>query len=136
MSADGQMKYLGVRLRRFAAVLMNGLPAPASLTLQYRLIKNKNAVVAGGVGCVLLKSPTSIFPCRPLSNIASLKSVVYMRVNRPSWRRLAAHAMTFAAFRALFKAGSKTEMSSAMIPITTSSSTNVKPRDERPAEIL
>src|SRR4051794_16508139 len=47
-------------------------------------------------------------------------------------RRFDEHCTRTALRRALFSAGSSTEISTAMMPITTSSSTSVKPRMIRP----
>jgi hypothetical protein len=50
-----------------------------------------------------------------------------MKTNNPSWCMFAKQAVVVAASRALFKEGSRMEINNAMIPITTNSSTNVKP---------
>src|SRR5436305_10046863 len=46
----------------------------------------------------------------------------------PIWRRLQAHLARLAVSRALDREGRRIEISRAMIPMTTSSSTSVKPR--------
>src|SRR4051812_45440069 len=46
-------------------------------------------------------------------------------------RRLLAHLIRFACSRARLRDGSRMEMSSAMMPMTTSSSTSVNPATER-----
>src|SRR3954449_557762 len=57
----------------------------------------------------------------------SLNAIPYMRKAMPSWRRLLRHCVRFAASRALASVGSRIEISSAMMPMTTSNSTSVKP---------
>jgi hypothetical protein len=49
----------------------------------------------------------------------------------PSWRTVERHCAVRAARRARFSAGSRIPISTAMIPITTSSSTSVKPHRVR-----
>src|SRR5437763_8058938 len=56
-----------------------------------------------------------------------LFSFAYIWRPWPIWRRLLAHLTRLACSRARFKDGSRMEISSAMMPITTSSSTRVKP---------
>ena len=55
---------------------------------------------------------------------------------RPIWCRLLAHLARLAVSRALFSDGSRIEISSAMMPMTTSSSTRVKPLVLRTGEQL
>src|SRR3954452_3085232 len=50
---------------------------------------------------------------------------------RPSCRRLLRHLVWFAASRARLRLGSRMLTSTAMMPMTTSSSTRVKPPDRR-----
>src|SRR3954447_24271208 len=50
---------------------------------------------------------------------------------RPSCRRLLRHFVAFAASRARLRLGSRIETSTAMMPMTTSNSTSVKPPDRR-----
>src|SRR5437868_5849090 len=53
----------------------------------------------------------------------------YICMACPIVRKFAMHLTVLAALRALFKEGSRIEMSKAIMPITTSNSTSVKPRD-------
>jgi hypothetical protein len=52
----------------------------------------------------------------------------YRSIANPICRRFDRQAVTFACSRAAFSAGSRMAIRSAMIPITTSSSTSVNPR--------
>ena len=56
-----------------------------------------------------------------------LFSLAYIWMPWPIWRRLLAHFTRLACSRARLSDGSRMEISSAMMPITTSSSTRVKP---------
>src|SRR5690242_19783414 len=57
--------------------------------------------------------------------------LAYIAEACPICRRFDRHAAVFALWRALLSAGSRIEISSAMMPITTSSSTSVKARVTR-----
>src|SRR5688572_4114195 len=54
--------------------------------------------------------------------------LAYIWYATPIWRRLLRHAAVWAARRARAKAGSSSEIRTAMMPITTSNSISVKPR--------
>src|SRR6266566_8617747 len=60
--------------------------------------------------------------------IASLNCWAYMVMQAPTWRKLLAQETRWACSRAFFRAGRSIEISSAMMPITTRSSTSVNPR--------
>src|SRR5689334_16342324 len=64
---------------------------------------------------------------QPLYGNEPRQSLAYMRVIVMSCRMLDRHLVVLACWRALLSAGSKIEISSAMMPMTTSSSTSVKP---------
>src|SRR3954468_8773930 len=57
-----------------------------------------------------------------------LFSLLYSNKACPIWRRFDPHFTRLAVSRARLSDGRRIEISSAMIPITTSSSTRVKPR--------
>src|SRR4051812_28981329 len=61
---------------------------------------------------------------------------VYITIACPMERRLARHLTVWADARALFRAGRRIEISNAMIPMTTSSSTRVKPRGRRRLKLI
>src|SRR3954468_17599481 len=57
----------------------------------------------------------------------SLLSLAYIWLTIDSWRMLLRHLTRSDCSRALLKAGTRIEISSAMMPMTTSSSTSVNP---------
>src|SRR4051794_35441131 len=73
----------------------------------------------------VLKSP------HPQNGSVPFQSLAYMTVAVITWRICDRHLVVAAAFRALLSAGNRIAISNAMMPITTSNSTSVKPLSER-----
>ena len=74
---------------------------------------------------------TVVFP--PLLGMNPLWSLAHMMVAAASWRTLLRHWTCFACSRARLSAGSRIAISTAMMPMTTSSSTSVNPAAARAA---
>src|SRR4051812_45438573 len=69
------------------------------------------------------------------SGTTPLYALAYMLRNVPIWRRLLRHCVRLALSRALFRLGRRIEISTAMMPITTRSSTSVNAHLGREARI-
>src|SRR5437667_12383756 len=87
---------------------------------RYRPIRSASYQYCAATGGDLLASALMFGGYFPLFSLA------YMIIAVQSWRMLLAHCVSAAVLRALASTGSRMEISSAMMPMTTSNSTRVR----------